>query len=263
MSASCSPIIICYKRRFTAGFRSELRVLHLDSGPPQTSTSTCMPPHSHHCCSRHQMGGAHLTRRLFFIRVSLAPINVIFRRTTETRNSLCVSCSQTSNTLHPQAPAPRCHVSCVLFAASALMALVSSCVYLRRDLQSNFNSASRKEQQHGTTKTKSKNACEFRSAKQHQPRRLQQPNALNSMLLRATVQVRISRGKHGSFRLRRGQSSTACSCSSWRGPTHLLLRLALRVRHYLAAGTWDTRRYSHQFQLVACASSRIIRRSRY
>jgi hypothetical protein len=156
LSVSCFPIIICYKRRFTAGFRSESRVLHLDSGPPQTSTSTCMPPHSHHCCSRHQMGGAHTTRRLFFIRDSLAPINVIFRRTTETRNSLCVSCSQTSNTLHPQAPAPRCHVSCVLFAASALMALASSCVYLRRELQSNFNSASRKEQQHGTNCKKKK-----------------------------------------------------------------------------------------------------------
>ncbi len=72
-----------------------------------------MPPHSHHCCSRHLIGGAHRSRCLVFIVVSLAPINVICHRTTETHNSLHVSCSQTSSTLLPQAPAPRCDVFCL------------------------------------------------------------------------------------------------------------------------------------------------------
>jgi hypothetical protein len=223
-----------------------------------------MPPHSHHCCSRHQFGGAHRTRRLFFIGVSLAPINVIFRRTTEARNSLCkiiffcVSCSQTSSTLRLQAPAPRYHVSCVLFCGEC-----ADGTGIKLRLPQTRAAVERNNNMELTAKTKKKNACEFRSAKQHQPRQLQQPNAVNSMLLRATVIVGISRGKHGSFCLRRGQASTACSRSSWRVPAHLLLRLALRVSHYSAAGTWDTRRYSHHFQLVACASCWIIHRSRY
>ena len=124
-----------------------------------------------------------------------------------------------------------------------------------RELQSNFNSASRNNDMELTAK---KDACKCCSVKQHQQRRHQQPNAVNSMLLHATVQVGLSRGKHGSLRLRR-----VINRSCWRGSNHLPPRLALRARHYLAIGTWGIRRYYHQFQLVACASCWMIRRSRY
>ena len=52
---------------------------------------------------------------------------------------------------------------------------------------------------------------------------------------------------------------SCCSIrSSWRVSNHLLPRLALRTGCYLAIGTWDIRRYSHQFQLLACATGPML-----
>ena len=84
LSIGCTPAFSCFKRRFSAGYQPYFCALHLDSGLPQTSA--CMPPHSHRCCSRHLIGGAHHTRCLFFRGGSGAPINVICYRVTQTLN---------------------------------------------------------------------------------------------------------------------------------------------------------------------------------
>lgn len=191
-----------------------------------------MPPHSHDCCSRHLIGGAHLSRCLVFTVVSLAPINVICHRTTETHNSLHVSCSQTSNTLLPQAPAPQCDVFC-LRRVRCLLAPASSCVYGRTRVAVEFQLC-QPEQGHGPN-------CKKGCTQMLQKTR----NNTNAGSTVPSVCV-------GSSTAAAGGGQTIC-----------LPRLALRARHYLAIGTWDIRRCSHQFQLLACASCWMIRRSRY